>query len=149
LKGEGKMERFIKIGKEQVKVSEEIYMEYYKMARRERYLENDIKVGSSSIDEETGNVIYKSNKEDSIERMSELGIDFEDENLIEDIVCDKATIAILNEALKELEQEEMELISDLYYKNMTTRQASENKNISQSTVIKRHKKIIEKLKKYF
>ena len=65
------------------------------MARRERYLENDIKVGSSSIDEETGNVIYKSNKEDSIERMSELGIDFEDENLIEDIVCDKATIAIL------------------------------------------------------
>lgn len=142
------MERFIKIGKEQVKVSEEICKEYYKMARRARYFENDIKVGSSSIDE-FGKVIYKPNKEDSIERLSELGIDFEDENLIEDIVCDKAIIAILNEALKELEQEEMELISDLYYKNMTTRQASEKKNISQSAVIKRHKKIIEKLKKYF
>ena len=109
------MERFIKIGKEQVKVSEEIYKEYYKMARRARYFENDIKVGSSSINE-FGKVIYKPNKEDSIERLSELGIDFEDENLIEDIVCDKAIIAILNEALKELEQEEMELISDLYYK---------------------------------
>lgn len=143
-----RMERFIKIDKEQVKVSEEIYKEYYKMVRRARYFEKDIKVGSSSIDE-SGNVTYKPNKEDSIERLSELGVDFEDDNLIEDIVCDKAILTILNEALKELEQEEMELISDLYLKNLTTRQASEKKNISQSTVIKRHKKIIEKLKKYF
>lgn len=142
------MERFIRIGKEQVKVSEEIYKEYYKMARRARYFENDIKVGSSSIDE-SGNVIYKPNKEDSIERLYELGTDFEDENLIEDIICDKAILQILNQAMKELDQDETELITDLYYKNLTTRQVADKSNISQSTVIKRKQKVIEKLKKYF
>jgi hypothetical protein len=36
------MSKFIKIGKERVPVSEEIYKEYYKMRRRERYMEEDI-----------------------------------------------------------------------------------------------------------
>lgn len=142
------MERFIRIGKEKVEVSEEVYKEYYKMARRERYFENDIKVGSSSVDEQ-GNVTYKPNKEDSIERLYELGIDFEDENLVEDIVCDKAILKILNEALKELDQEDIELISDLYYEKLTTRQIADRRNFSQPTVVKKHKKIIEKLRKYF
>lgn len=143
------MERLIRLGKEQVKVSEEIYKEYYKMARRARYYENDIKVGSSSIDEKTGDVIYKPNKEDSIERLYEIGIDLEDDSLIEDIVCDKAMLQILNQAIKELDQDETELISDLYYKNLTTRQVADKSNISQSSVIKRKQKVIEKLKKYF
>ncbi len=142
------MERFIRIGKELVEVSEEVYKEYYKMARRARYFENDIKVGSSSVDE-YGNVTYKPNKEDSIERLHELGIDFEDEKLMEDIICDKAILKILNEALNDLDREEAELISDLYYKNLTTRQVADKSNISQSTVIKRKQKIMEKLKKYF
>lgn len=142
------MERFIRIGKEQVKVSEEIYKEYYKMARRARYLENDIKVGSSSVDEQ-GNVIYKPSKEDSIERLYELGTDFEDEKLVEDIICDKAMLQILNQAMKELDQEETELISDLYFKNLTTRQVADKNKISQPAVIKRKQKVIDKLKKYF
>lgn len=142
------MERFIRFGKEQVEVSEEIYKEYYKMARRARYFENDIKVGSSSVDKQ-GNVIYKPNKEDSIERLYELGTDFEDERLIEDIICDKAMLQILNQAMKELDQDETELISDLYYKNLTTRQVAGKNNISQPAVVKRHQKVIEKLKKFF
>ena len=43
------MNRVIKVGKELVPVTEEIYKEYYKMKRRERYLEEDIKVGSSIV----------------------------------------------------------------------------------------------------
>lgn len=49
------MSKFIKIGKERVPVSEEIYKEYYKMRRRERYMEEDIKVGRIDIDPETVN----------------------------------------------------------------------------------------------
>lgn len=142
------MERFIRIGREQVKVTEEIYMEYYRMARRERYFENDIKVGSSSVDE-SGNVTYKANKEDSIERLSDLGVDFEEENLVEDIICDKAMLEILNKAVSELDLEDKELIQDIYYRNLTTRAVAERKNISQPAVVKRHKRILEKLKKYF
>jgi len=48
-----------KIGKTAVPVSDEIYKEYYKMKRRERYMEQDIKVGSSIVDPETGRVTYK------------------------------------------------------------------------------------------
>ena len=142
------MERFIKIGKELVKVSEEVYKEYHRMARRERYFEKDIKVGSSSIDD-SGNVAYKASKEDSIQRLAELGADFEDENLVEDIICDRAMLEILHKAMRELEFEDKELIQDIYYKNLTTRAVAEKQNISQPAVVKRHKRVLEKLKKYF
>ena len=45
------MKKFIKIGKEKVEVSEELYKEYYKMDRRRRYLEQDVKVGRIDIDQ--------------------------------------------------------------------------------------------------
>ncbi|MDQ0232765.1 hypothetical protein [Metabacillus malikii] len=85
-------EFFIKIGKEQVGVSEEIYKEYYKMKRRERYLEQDIKVGRIAVDFETETIDFVPSKEDSINRLIELGADFEDDQMIEDILCDKATL---------------------------------------------------------
>ena len=57
-------EFFIKIGKEQVSVSKEVYKEYYKMKRRERYLEEDIKVGRIAVDSETETVNFVRSKED-------------------------------------------------------------------------------------
>ena len=64
------MSEEIRIGRTVVPVSDEIYKEYYKMKRRARYLEKDIKFGSSIVDPETGRVIgYKPNKEDSIQRL--------------------------------------------------------------------------------
>lgn len=144
------MSKFIKIGKERVPVSEEIYKEYYKMRRRERYMEEDIKVGRIDIDPETGEPTFIPSKEDSIERLMELGADFVDEQpSIEDILCDKAALLILQEALKELNHEEQELIQALYHKNLTVREVAKQENTSHVTVIKRRDKILAKLRKFF
>ena len=144
------MSRFIKVGKELVPVSEEIYQEYYKMRRRERYMEEDIKVGRIDIDPETGAPIFIPSKEDSIERLMELGADFVDEQeLIEDILCHQATLLILQEAMTELNREEQELINNLYYKNLTVRGIAEQEDISHPIIVKRHKKVLDKLRKFF
>lgn len=142
-------EFLIKIGKEQVSVSKEIYKEYYKMKRRERYLEQDIKVGRIAVDFETETVDFVPSKEDSINRLIELGADFEDDQMIEDILCDKATMLILQEAMAELNEKEQELIKALYYKDLTMREVAKEENISHVAVVKRHKKVLDKLKKYF
>lgn len=143
------MERFIRVGKELVAVSEEIHQEYYKMARRERYMERDIKVGRIAVDMNKENVTFVASKEDSIERLMEQGVEFEDDCVIEDIICDKATLLILQEAMSELNREEQELINDLYYKNLSSRKLGEKLDISHVAVGKRHRKVLEKLKKYF
>lgn len=143
------MDKFIKIDKELVPVSDEIYKTYYKMARREKYMEIDVKVGATKIDEKTGEEVLVPSKEDSIQRLGETGIDLHEENLMEDVICDKAMLLILQEAIRILDHEEQELIQDIYYKNLTTREIAEKKNISQPAIVKKHKKVLKKLKKYF
>lgn len=143
------MSKFIYIGKEKVCVSEAVYKEYYKMKRRERYLEEDIKVGRIAVDPEAETIGYIPSKEDSINRLMDLGGDFEDDQMIEDILCDKATLLILQEAMAELNEKEQELIHALYYKDLTVREVAKEENISHVAVVKRHKKVLDKLKKYF
>lgn len=144
------MTKFIKVGKELVPVSEEIYREYHRMKRRERYMEEDIKVGRIDIDPETGTPTFIPSKEDSIERLMEEGEGFADkQQSIEDILCDKATLLILQEAMAELNREEQELIQALYHKNLTVREVAKQKNISHVAVVKRHKKVLDKLRKFF
>lgn len=143
------MSRIIKIGKEAVPVSEELYQEYYRMKRRERYLESDVKMGSITVDLESETVEFKPSKEDSINRLMGLGTDFEDEKTIEGIIEDKATLLILQEAMAELNREDQELIRALYYKDLTLRELAKEKNISQVAIFKRHHKILDKLKKFF
>ena len=143
------MSKYINIQGQKVKVTKEIYEEYKKMDRRCRYLEEDVKVGSTKIDPETGRVIYIPSKEDSIERLKDNGATFQDKQSVEDIVCDKAILLILQEALKELDSKEQELIQDIYYKKKTTREIAKEENVSQPAIVKRHKKVINKIKKYF
>src|SRR5690606_7642412 len=101
-----------------------VYKEYYKMKRRERYIEEDIKVGRIAVDPETETVEYIPSKEDSINRLMDLGDDFQDDQMIEDILCDKATLLILQEAMAELNEKEQELIQALYYKDLTIREVN-------------------------
>ena len=143
------MNKVIRISNKLVPVSEEIYKEYYKMRRRERYMEYDIKVGKSKVDPETGKVTYIPSKEDSLERLMELGIDIPYDNNVEDIVCDMEELDILHKALAELSYEDGKLIDSIYYKNLTTREIAKQENVSQPAIVKRHKKVIEKIKKSF
>lgn len=143
------MSKFIYVGKEKVAVSEEIYKEYYRMNRRERYMEQDIKVGRIAVDPIAKSFEFIPSKEDSINRLMDQGDDFKDEQMIEDILCDKATLLILQEAMAALNEEEQELIQAIYYKNLTVREVAKEENVSHVAVVKRHKKVLEKLKKYF
>jgi RNA polymerase sigma factor (sigma-70 family) len=143
------MSKEIKIGKLLVPVTDEIYREYYKMKRRERYLEQDIKVGRIDINPETREPVFIPSKEDSIERLMDIGQDFAAEENLEDIVADKAMLLILQEALKELDREDMALIENIYYKNLTVRKIAEETNVSHVTIVKKHKKVLDKLKKFF
>jgi len=143
------MSKEIKVGKQSVPVTDEIHEEYFKMKRRERYMEEDIKVGSSKVDPETGEVTYKPSKEDSIQRLMDKGQDFADEKNLEDLVVDKAMLLILQEAMKELNRQEKELIEDLFYKEMTVRDVAKKEDISHVAVMKRRDKILAKLRKFF
>lgn len=144
------MSKEIKVGKIAVAVSDEIYKEYYKMKRRERYLEEDVKVGSSIVDPETGAVTgYKPSKEDSIQRLMDKGTAFASEKSIEDVIVDRAMLLILQEAMKELNRQEKELIHDLFYEEKTVREVAKKDGISHVTVMKRRDKILNKLRKFF
>ena len=141
------MNKVIKIGSELVKVHEEIYKEYYKMARRERYMENDIKVGRIDVNKESGVTTFIASKEDSIDRLMEQGADFADGKSIEDIVCDKVMLLILQEAMVELSRDEQDFIKNVYYKKLTVREIAKNENVSHVAIVKRHKKVINKLRR--
>ena len=143
------MNRVIKIDKMLVQVSEEIYKEYYKMARRERYLESDIKLGRINVDLEKEVITFIPSKEDSIDRLTEKGTDFVDPQAVEDILCDKATLLILQQAMEELNHEEQKLIQAIYFKKNTVRKIAKEEDVSHVAIVKRHKKVLNKLKKYF
>lgn len=131
------------------KVSEKIYKEYYRMKRRQRYLEEDVKVGRIEVDMENEKVTFVPNKEDSLQRLMDLGADYKDELSVEDLVVDKAMLLILQEAMKELDRQEKELIHDLFYEDMTVREVAKKNSTSHVTVMKRRDKILDKLRKFF
>jgi len=144
------MSKEIKVGKIGVPVTDEVHKEYYRLKRRERYFEQDIKVGSSIVDPETGAVKgYKPSKEDSIQRLMDKGKDFASEESLEDVIVDKAMLLILQEAMKELDRQERELIHDLFYQEKTVREVAKKDGISHVTVMKRRDKILDKLRKFF
>ena len=144
-----KKDRVIKIGKSVVAVSEEVYKAYYQMARRERYMENDIKIGRIEVNAEGESITFIPSKEDSVERLLDTGEEFSDETKIEDIICDQAMLGILQAAIAELNREEQELIEAIYNKELTVRDVAIQENVSHVAIIKRHKKTLDKLEKYF
>ncbi len=84
-----------------------------------------------------------------MQRLMEQGADFADDQAIEDILCDKAELLILQKAMAELDREEQELIRSIYYRKQSTRQIAKRENVSQPAIVKRHKKVLDKLRKHF
>jgi RNA polymerase sigma factor (sigma-70 family) len=143
------VERFIKICGEKIPVSEKVYQTYSKGKRRERYMQNDVKVGRIDVDMENQKVTFVDSKEDSIERLLEQGVCFLDEQAVEDIVCDNAMLLLLNKAKEILDEEELKLIDAVYDEELTYRQVGDMFNISHVAAQKRHNKILDKLRKFF
>ena len=128
---------FIPIEGKLIEVEKNVYVAYYKMDRRERYLEER--------DKDNGVVSYNT--------IDSQGID--GESGLQDVVTETMeTIALANELRNQLHRciaalpkAERELIHAIYFEGMTEAEYASKSNMTQSGISRRRKKTLSKLKK--
>ena len=128
---------FIPIEGKLIEVEENVYVAYYKMDRRERYLEER--------DRDNGVVSYNT--------IDSQGID--GESGLQDVVTEiMETITLANELRNQLHRciaalprAERELIHAIYFEGMTEAEYASKANMTQSGISRRRKKTLSKLKK--
>ncbi len=129
----------ISVDGEDVEVTEEIYEEYARMDRRERYLaEKDAENGVVSLDELTERGFPA-----EFLRM-DFKSDFENDVLEPDEK--RRTLACLNAALTVLNADERRLIHTLYYDDVSVRECAQRLGVRLWTVQCRREKILKKLR---
>lgn len=69
-------EYFLYIEGKRIEVTEEVYREYYRGERRERYFMEDLKHGRTVTNPKTKESRYVPRREDSLERLMESGVQF-------------------------------------------------------------------------
>ncbi|MFC5543312.1 hypothetical protein ACFPOH_16500 [Ureibacillus suwonensis] len=126
-------EYYILIDGEKVPVSEEVYRAFKRPVwaekkRRQREQEN----GTTPL---------------SLDAFTKAGLNIpSDQALIDEIVEDKLLLDMLFEALATLTDDERNLIDALYFNEQTIREYARLNNTNHTNVIRRHKRIIEKLR---
>lgn len=125
----------IKIKNELISVSEEVYITYYKMARRERYL-NEV---SLKKDLSYNQLIVK-------EYPIEIKM-IEPQKLIEDEVIENIMIDKMTKAIKNLNDNEIFIINELFFNAKSERELADLMNIPRTTLHSKKIKIINKIKK--
>ncbi len=132
-----KKEYRIKVQGQLVPVSEEVYLTYHRMKRRETYLEER---------DTTNGVFYYSaldtegtNGEDVIPDLVS--------PRVEDLIMDKLIAEKLHQCLSQLTSKEQELIFLLFFQNKSERQVSDETGIPYMTIHDRKVKILRTLKK--
>lgn len=126
----------IKVGAELVEVTREVYEEYHRMERRERYLvekdqANSLVLFSSLRAENSTTDIPVRDMETDVE-----------EEVIKQLFLDK-----LPKALALLSDEEIELIRDLYWKDISIRELAKKTDTAKSTILSKRDRILAKLRK--
>ena len=129
---------YIRTDGQLVPVTEEVYREYHKMRRRERYLEER--------DTVHGKVLYSDL--DTSDLTGEDMVPDLDTHSIEDTVIHQFMTEKLHEALEILSDNDQSLIKMLYFSNggKSQHEAAKMLGISQPAIKKRHDKIIRKLR---
>lgn len=132
-----KREYQIRVQDQLVTVSEEVYYTYYRMKRRELYLEEKDKAHGvfhySALD------TRETNGEDAIPDLISPPM--------EDAVMDKLAAEKLHQCLAQLTIEEKELIHALFFQMLSERQYAEMTGVPQKTINDRRHRILVKLKK--
>lgn len=138
-------EFYLYLDGKRIKVSQEVYEEYRRSKREERYFTKDLKRETMFIDQESETVRFIPGREDSYERLLELDRQFA---IPGEMLEDKVVRGILLEkALKALTLEEQELIRELYYLDKTERQVSEALHMAKSTLHYQRDQILGKLRR--
>ncbi len=127
-----------------VEVSDEVYKILRKWDRRIKYVEHDLKETRYIIDQKKETVKEIPSREDSLDRLTALGFDFE--NRTADFRETVSNKIMLEQALEKLSDEERYLITQLFYLGRSERDLAEELGVSQYTVNRNKHKILTKLK---
>ncbi|MBO6229468.1 MAG: sigma-70 family RNA polymerase sigma factor [Ruminiclostridium sp.] len=131
-------------GKE-VEVTEEIYKLCVTEPESERRLIRKKKFGRIDVDEKNEKVTFILCREDSVERLLEIGVEIEDTN---DSIAALETAVTVNQALAQLTEKERYIIKALFFDGRNERDLADEFGISQKNVHKHKDKILAKLNKY-
>ena len=132
-----KKEYRIKVQGQLVPVSEEVYYTYYRMERRERYLE----------ERDMAHGVFYYRAMDTDETNGEDAIPDLDSPPVEDMIMDKLIAEKLHKCLAQLPKEEQELIFSLFFQNKSEHQLAAETGIPRMTIHNRKKRILTQLKK--
>ena len=132
-----KKEYRIKVQGQLVPVSEEVYLTYYRMKRREIYLE----------ERDTANGVFYYSALDTEGTNGEDVIPDLVSPRVEDAAVDKLLAEKLHQCLSQLTRDEQELIFTLFFQNKSERQLAAETGIPQKTINDRRHRILVKLKK--
>ena len=129
--------------------NEEVITILRQSERKLQYQEYDLKVERFVLDEEKKKVFFIPSREDSLERLIEAEVQFEDERTnVEEMVITAIMIQKLKESLSLLTADEYELILALYFENKSEREYAENKGVYHNAIHKKKLRILKKLKMF-
>lgn len=139
---------YLTINGKQIKVSKEVYQEYKRTEEKENYFMNRLKKGHFITDLDKQMVEYIPSREESYEKLLELHHEFpSQEESVETAALKSYLLEQLKAALHTLTNEEMTLISELFYLEKTEREVCASLNMAKTTLHHRKNRILEKLRK--
>lgn len=129
-----------------IEVSEEIYNYLTKSDRRIRYIEKDLKRNKYIIDLENKTTTIIPKREESLDRLMEVGKDFPDRE--SDFQDDTILKIMLEQALERLNEQERYLIVQLFYYAKTEQKLAEELHKTQQNISKSKQRILAKSYKF-
>lgn len=130
--------------------SEEIIAVLKTTERKMQYQEYDIKTEVIRVNQRKKTVTYIPSREDSLERLYENDRQFVAEQpSVEDEVMDRLMHQNLYAALHSLQDDERQLIVQLYFLGKTERELAELQGVFHNAIHKRKLRILSKLKDIF
>lgn len=132
-----KKEYRIKVQGQLVPVTEEVYLTYYRMKRRELHLE----------EKDAAHGVFYYSALDTDETNGEDAIPDLISPHVEDVVTDKLIAEKLHQCLSQITKEEQELIFTLFFQNKSEHQLAAETGIPRMTLHDRKVKILRTLKK--
>ena len=128
-----------------VEVTEAVYKLYVTDPENEERQYRWSKVSRIEIDSDNEKVVFVPSREDSIDRLSELGIEFEDTSFSIDAID---TAVMVEKALDTLTFEERYIIESLFYNGKSEQEIGEELHKTQQFISKEKNIILAKLNKF-
>ena len=132
-----KKDLYIKINGELINVSEEVYLTYYRMESRARYLERK--------DILHGKVLYSNL--DTDETLGEEGIPDLNSESVEDAVIRRNMADKLHQCMERLPAPERELILEIFFNEKSESQIAKELGTNHQTINYRKQRILKKIQK--